>query len=209
MPIAKPQAHIDSPGMPASGPQPQRLVPFRYWDSLGDVADARCPFGPTADAWTFAMNLALRGENRAGVVALVVHGVYRLHSTVPRQRGEKGTRCNAAAAPATVSGEASLEAPLGCPGKADEAASREPGDLPSHDSLWKLPVGRRGVHRCRSKFNGQFQHSCWTASLLCSLPPSLGSHWSSCPALRRRPSSTTPLTTGATPTISPAIRGHQ
>src|SRR5580704_3437806 len=51
---------------------------------------------------------------------------------------QKGTQCgrfspNAAAAPATVSGELSVKYPLGyrVPGRRQKAETREPGDLPS------------------------------------------------------------------------------
>src|SRR3954469_8681861 len=54
-------------------------------------------------------------------------------ATVPLQRGEKGTRCHSAAAPATVDGEPSPKQPLARKVRegGEGATSREPGDLPS------------------------------------------------------------------------------
>jgi hypothetical protein len=40
-------------------------------------------------------------------------------------------RLNSAAAPATVSGEHMANEPLGLPGRLPDAATREPGNLPS------------------------------------------------------------------------------
>src|SRR5690606_23347 len=63
-----------------------------------------------------------------------------------RLGGEEGSRCDAGAAPATVSGERNRNATgAGHPGKAGEATTRKPGDLPGHEDETVRRARRRGL----------------------------------------------------------------
>ena len=77
---------------------------------------------------------ALRPDGRDGGLTPARSGRYRYRDGSP-QGDEKGTRCEAAAAPATVSGELVAIMATGQPGKAVTGETREPGDLPSLASM--------------------------------------------------------------------------